>query len=479
MKKIFTTMLLALLCSIIVQAQDADYQPLVREGVKWVNVLEYHYHAESCHFIYHEFRGDTIVNGKNYKKCYQYTGDELDVNAVQPFCAMREEGHKVYEVPFNEDYSFIYFYSFDDLLQEVEETGEFMLFDFDVPNGRPEVEDIPGNIVTGVGYDSDIWGYALVPCLDIPTDVYYETHGFHHLEDMYGNILYQGAAFDREENIYAPLAREGVIWEYLYINDDLSTSIERFQIVGDTIIGNHRYDKVFRYLTDQLNLTNTQPVAYLDDVVFMGEGARNVNVITEPVTNHILEDFMNDFDSTYSMPADWWYSDYEHTGAREIYDFEHFRIYMSRINEFYGCNYFSAVDSVYRVKVGDMMNRCFDITGINIENGKWIEGVGIDGCHTGNLIQPLAASGETGTQGLIRLTDLHGNTLYKGAYYSIAYELPKYDLNDDGKVDIADVNTVINAMLGKSTTLADVTGDGKVDISDVNAVINAMLGKIW
>ena len=477
MKKILTMMLLVLVCSIIVQAQDADYQPLVREGVKWVNVLECHYHAESCHFIYHEFRGDTIVNGKNYKKCYQYTGDELDVNAVQPFCAMREEGHKVYEVPFNEDYSLIYFYSFDDLLQEVEETGEFMLFDFDIPNGRPEVEDIPGNIVTGVGYDSDIWGYALVPCLDIPSDVYYETHGFHHLEDMDGNILYQGAAFDREENIYAPLAREGVIWEYLYINDDLSTSIERFQIVGDTIIGNHRYDKVFRYLTDQLNPTNTQPVAYLDDVVFMGEGARNVNVITEPVTNHILEDFMNDFDSTYSMPADWWYSDYEHTGAREIYDFEHFRIYMSRINEFYGCNYFSAVDSVYRVKVGDMMNRCFDITGINIENGKWIEGVGIDGCHTGNLIQPLAVSGETGTQGLIRLTDLHGNTLYKGAYYSIAYELPKYDLNDDGKVDIADVNTVINAMLGKSTTSADITGDGKVDISDVNAVINVMLGK--
>ena len=32
---------------------------------------------------------------------------------------MREEGHKVYEVPFNEDYSFIYFYSFDDLLAKV------------------------------------------------------------------------------------------------------------------------------------------------------------------------------------------------------------------------------------------------------------------------------------------------------------------------------------------------------------------------
>ena len=120
MKKTCFTLLLMLLCGIAAQAQTNDYQPLVREGVRWVNVLEYHYHAESCHFIYHEFRGDTIVNGKTYKKCYQYTADELDVNAVQPFCAMREEGHKVYEVPFNEDYSFIYF-SLEDLWQEVEE----------------------------------------------------------------------------------------------------------------------------------------------------------------------------------------------------------------------------------------------------------------------------------------------------------------------------------------------------------------------
>ena len=53
------------------------------------------------------------------------------------------------------------------------------------------------------------------------------------------------------------------------------------------------------------------------------------------------------------------------------------------------------------------------------------------------------------------------------------------DINGDGKVDIADVNAVINMMLGKAeqTASGDVTGDGKVDIADVNAVINMMLGK--
>lgn len=58
-------------------------------------------------------------------------------------------------------------------------------------------------------------------------------------------------------------------------------------------------------------------------------------------------------------------------------------------------------------------------------------------------------------------------------------ELPTGDVTGDNRVDIADVNAVINMMLGKaeSAPAADVTGDGKVDIADVNAVINIMLGK--
>ena len=53
------------------------------------------------------------------------------------------------------------------------------------------------------------------------------------------------------------------------------------------------------------------------------------------------------------------------------------------------------------------------------------------------------------------------------------------DVTGDGEVDIADVNAIINMMLGKAdkTAAADATGDGAVDIADVNAVINIMLGK--
>ena len=57
------------------------------------------------------------------------------------------------------------------------------------------------------------------------------------------------------------------------------------------------------------------------------------------------------------------------------------------------------------------------------------------------------------------------------------------DINGDGKVDVSDVNIIINIMLGKAQPdqypgNPDLNGDNSVDVSDVNAVINLMLGKI-
>ena len=52
----------------------------------------------------------------------------------------------------------------------------------------------------------------------------------------------------------------------------------------------------------------------------------------------------------------------------------------------------------------------------------------------------------------------------------------KGDVNGDGEVNIADVNAVINVILGgASNPAADVNNDGEVNIADVNAVINIIL----
>ena len=53
----------------------------------------------------------------------------------------------------------------------------------------------------------------------------------------------------------------------------------------------------------------------------------------------------------------------------------------------------------------------------------------------------------------------------------------KGDVNCDGEVNIADVNAIINVILGDgSNAFADVNADGEINIADVNVVINIILG---
>ena len=51
------------------------------------------------------------------------------------------------------------------------------------------------------------------------------------------------------------------------------------------------------------------------------------------------------------------------------------------------------------------------------------------------------------------------------------------DVNDDGEVNIADVNALIDIILGGGNTpQADVNGDHEVNIADINALIDIILG---
>lgn len=52
------------------------------------------------------------------------------------------------------------------------------------------------------------------------------------------------------------------------------------------------------------------------------------------------------------------------------------------------------------------------------------------------------------------------------------------DINNDGKVDVGDVNAVLAAILaGDKDTALDVNHDGSVDVGDVNAILDAILSK--
>ena len=56
------------------------------------------------------------------------------------------------------------------------------------------------------------------------------------------------------------------------------------------------------------------------------------------------------------------------------------------------------------------------------------------------------------------------------------------DINGDGKVDVSDVNIIVNIILGKESESkypgnANVDGQGGIDVGDVNMVVNILLGK--
>jgi hypothetical protein len=55
------------------------------------------------------------------------------------------------------------------------------------------------------------------------------------------------------------------------------------------------------------------------------------------------------------------------------------------------------------------------------------------------------------------------------------------DVNGDLEINIADVNAVINMILGGNgnTSAADVNGDGEINIADINAVIDYLLSGAW
>ena len=58
----------------------------------------------------------------------------------------------------------------------------------------------------------------------------------------------------------------------------------------------------------------------------------------------------------------------------------------------------------------------------------------------------------------------------------VYHETLRGDVNKDGEVNIADVNAVINMILGGSAvTLGDVNGDGEINIADINALIDKIL----
>lgn len=241
MKKTILSSIMVL-CAVSMSAQASEeYVPLVREGMKWECEL-YHTTPDyenstpndiEYHFPYTiEFRGDTTINGKTYKKCYYFfegqTSAECD-STLRAFVREDVEARQVWALgnPNYKSNSTIGEYIGSAILWHKEQT-EILIYDFSnvvspeiyymqsfgaEPEVNNDIETIDGKecrsyeiigthdtlcLVEGVGYSgftNYYGGDLLTPCgIDATANLRSFYTIFYRLRNADGVVVYRTTA---------------------------------------------------------------------------------------------------------------------------------------------------------------------------------------------------------------------------------------------------------------------------------------------
>ena len=164
MKKTILITLLALLGMTQTVAQEYEYVPFVREGVKWVYFYDNTSWAPQDDLIVGkvyltlEIKGDTIINGKSYKAMHKYYGNAINTENDTVPVYLREEDKVVYGIvpdglaSIKPDcfvgYGHMAYEDFPSIVETVWSGQEFILYDFNDPETQyKKYLDYPYEIV--------------------------------------------------------------------------------------------------------------------------------------------------------------------------------------------------------------------------------------------------------------------------------------------------------------------------------------------
>ena len=151
--------------------------------------------------------------------------------------------------------------------------------------------------------------------------------------------------------------------------------------------------------------------------------------------------------------------------------------------EYFGDEYVFQVEEVRTVNIKGVDRHALLVTPVSFGlTDWWIEGVG-SGSTGLDAVSP-SMLGITGNPFSYVSCELDSRTVcdHWDLYELNGRQRPSViaDVNGDDIVDIDDVNSVINHIVGhisRPIVYDDVNGDGYVDVGDLNLVINQMLGK--
>ncbi len=148
MRRVLLIMAAILLGVAGMHAQDYKYEPLPREGVKWVYYYNKYQKTDSDLIIYKPyylyevfFKGDTVMNGgRSYKKLYmKFFGAPEMGNTDWPWAWVRESDKRVYAVinkkhPYTEKDAMMRRGGPKFKSDDYDSTGEMLIYDFnDIP----------------------------------------------------------------------------------------------------------------------------------------------------------------------------------------------------------------------------------------------------------------------------------------------------------------------------------------------------------
>jgi len=528
MKKTLLISILALLGMTQAAAQEYEYVPFVREGVKWVcdaTAPDPNWIQIIHHYYNLEIKGDTVIDGKCYKAMHKYSGDAINEENDTIPVYLREENKVVYGiVPDGKLYPDlpIGMNKWPDAQEIIRSGQEFVLYDFNDPinfiknNVRYPVQGaplgffidkvIPDQIVVagkkvnryifgsswcfieGIGSDGSGSGY--------PLSIHYN-HLSYVIEngDTIYNSKYEESCkyeeeaywsdFDDDDDRELPIPRQGVQWvneQVTVDNGDTTSYYYKYEFRGCEPQG---FALCYHYTGETLDSSPNKSVWAQYQSWDYGLDTSNGMIRYDVPYRKVKSEGRDMMDYYCNMGEDYW----------EMYHFHNY--HTTDIDYCYTPNWYiyhqldNFLNRENLIEVEPLM-----IEGIECHRYAYIgeqgdtlayivQGIGFDSRNMGDLLTPFTREPDPDADyqeycGLSHVIK-DGKIIYKGMRYNPAvFEIPG-DVNGDGEINIADANSVIDVVVMGGNAghtrapAADANDDGEVNIGDINFIINIIL----
>lgn len=523
MKKILMILTMAVIGFGQMIAQDG-YTPFVREGVQWVCYFE-NYHdfdvmgfQSGRTFFTLEIKGDTVIDGKEYKAMHKYSGKAIDSENDTVLVYLREDNRIVYAIIPEGMASESFMVGYGDLwnhniYEEAKAGKEIILYEFNETEsyynyvfGRKQNElsylgvdkvDVGGQqvnrhsfnyrekafyFIEGIGYDGFISGYPLSYLYALEGDnFYYLSHVVENGKTIYKSVNYrQPGPLDGR----MPMVREGMQWVFERVTTDhgeTSSQYYTYELRGMDprgIPSSENYDRNFRKSILCRYYDGVKPNGDGEIVCSLKQGALDEMAIDNTVMDKVAGEghnlmrrsFITDNQELlyffYHKDPESVLNDYIlRQLSPKILTADNFTLVETVEIDGYSCNRYAYVDESGEVQ-------CYII-----------EGIGIDSRDMGDLLAPFTRKPDPEADyqeycGLSHVI-MDGKIIYKGMRYNAAIvEGNPYDVDGDGQVNISDVTTLIDMLLQPKMIMQnqhDIDGSGQLNIADVTFLIDHIL----